>query len=457
MSPPFFLDLDYEIVTPLFLSGADPAHPELRAASVRGAVRAWYRAIDPWFLRDEVRWMGAADQPAGTGDKVTQQSPWLLRVMQAPTATFSLDRAAYRRFERGTPPERTNGVLYTGFSLHDRFNARGAFAASTAQAPVRFTLRLIIPRPSAAEDAAPPAMTPRGFVAVLGAFWLLGHLGALGSRARRAWGSVQLRGVRGVRVPEPFAQALQRLQPAPADSAAAWRKGVEQTLSWLREQLGGERPEEARQVGHLGVGSQVRLLRQGHREWAAAVDEVGARMQAFRRTQRQDRELVLGMLMRLDPRLTGAGPQLPPKMRVAPRRVAFGLPLTFRFGLTPRRVKELKVDRLNPESVEFVPAERARDDDGPSGQPSYDRHPGLVTLRVVRLGSAWHGLVVRLSGASPGARDLGGSFVGTQEAAPHVYARAGRGRDGVTLPTAGDSILDEWLRELAAVSEEVRL
>lgn len=454
MSPPFFLDLDYEITTPLFLSGPHPTVPELRAASIRGAVRAWYRAIDPRFLQDEVRWMGAADQPVGT-EKITQQSPWLLRVMKAPSATFQLDRNAWRRFDRGNPPERTNGVLYTGFSLLDRFNSRKALAASEPRQRAVFTLRLIVPRSSEEGDG----LTLRGFTAVLGAFWLLGHLGGLGSRARRAWGSVQLRGVTGPRVPPAFAEVVQRLQPAPDSNPAAWRKGVGETLAWLRERLHGDRTIEARAVPHWGEGASAWLLKRGHQDWAGAVDDVGARMQAFRRQQWQDRKVVLEELMVRHGRpLTDLPGRKPEKMTVAPRRVAFGLPLTFRFGLTPKRVKELRVDRLRPDALEFVPAERARDDDGPEGLPTYSRFPGLVSLRVVRLADGWHGLVVRLAGASPGAMDVSSRAVGNKDtpSGPQVVARVSRVDRTEPLRTAGDGVLEEWLRELRSVCDEVR-
>lgn len=36
---------DCEVLTPMFLGGADPNHPELRVASIRGAMRYWLRAI----------------------------------------------------------------------------------------------------------------------------------------------------------------------------------------------------------------------------------------------------------------------------------------------------------------------------------------------------------------------------------------------------------------------------
>ena len=38
-------EFDIEVVTPLFLGGADPQKAELRAASIKGALRFWWRAV----------------------------------------------------------------------------------------------------------------------------------------------------------------------------------------------------------------------------------------------------------------------------------------------------------------------------------------------------------------------------------------------------------------------------
>ena len=453
---PFHIDLDYEIVTPLFLSGADPAVAELRAPSIRGAVRAWYRALDPRFRHDEVRWMGAADQPDDVGEKHTRQSPWLLRVLRAPSdAMFTLDRNEFRRFDRGTPPERTNGVLYTGFSLLDRFNQRSALAASTPSRRAVFTLRVVIPRPTL-DDDADRGLPPRGLTAVLGSFWLLGHLGGLGSRARRAWGSVQLIGVRAEQAPAELRQVIQRLTPPAPTTLAAWTRYVSETLTWLRGELTGERDEAALQPGHLGDGAWIRALSAGHRDWASALNDVGARMQKFRRGEWQDRRSVGEELLR---RMRKGGRPL----QVTPRRAAFGLPLTFRFGITPKYAKDQSVSQLTPDTITFVPAERAADGDRRPDE-SLTRFPGPVSLRVIRLGTSWHGLVVRLAGAPVGTPDPGGAaMVGVAEPSrrPTVLGEVYRGKVAdkppIALPLQGEAVLAEWLQELTPASVEVRV
>ena len=42
-------EFEVEIVTPLFLGGADPNKAELRAPSIKGALRFWWRALNPHF------------------------------------------------------------------------------------------------------------------------------------------------------------------------------------------------------------------------------------------------------------------------------------------------------------------------------------------------------------------------------------------------------------------------
>lgn len=46
---------EIEVVTPLFMSGADISRPELRAASIKGLLRFWWRAIHPIHNLDELK------------------------------------------------------------------------------------------------------------------------------------------------------------------------------------------------------------------------------------------------------------------------------------------------------------------------------------------------------------------------------------------------------------------
>ena len=113
---PFYFDLTYEIITPLFMSGSDPMQPELRASSIRGAVRAWHRALDPRFVQNEAQTFGTAFDDDDAAQ--TKQSPFRLQILQCTDdASFELRRQDHNRFNRGRPPNRTNGLLYTGYTL----------------------------------------------------------------------------------------------------------------------------------------------------------------------------------------------------------------------------------------------------------------------------------------------------------------------------------------------------
>lgn len=453
---PLVLDLTYEILTPLFLSGVNQEVPELRVPSIRGAVRAWYRAIDPHFRSNEVHWFGAADQPDASGQKETRQSPWWLRVRSVEArADFELDRDAYRKFDHGRPPDKTNGVLYTGFSLLDRFNRRRAFHAAEPGRPARFTLRLTIPRPGDGLHR----MSTSAITAVLGAFWALGHLGGLGSRGRRGWGSVQLTKMEVVNLRENAAkppaqveEVVSHLQPAKATTPAAWAAQVGATLAWLKGRFPGERDAAAAQPGHIGTGSWAMIGVQPHREWGSALNEVGSSFQGFRREQAKDRTAVGDALWNQQRSAPGAQPGGAP-LRVAPRRVAFGLPLTFRFGITPKRVKLAGIPQLHPDTVEFQPDEGPPDD----GRP-FTRYPGLVSFRLVRLGDhALHPVIVRLAGAPPGTRDPTGGAPSPGRVRADVIDGKRVLPQPLAIPTAGASIVDEWRTSIAPHCVEVKL
>ncbi|NLH53659.1 MAG: type III-B CRISPR module RAMP protein Cmr1 [Bacteroidales bacterium] len=64
------LVFDCEVITPMFLSGADPKNVELRSASIKGALRFWWRALNvfPSFkkmLDEESKLFGSANEKSG--------------------------------------------------------------------------------------------------------------------------------------------------------------------------------------------------------------------------------------------------------------------------------------------------------------------------------------------------------------------------------------------------------
>ena len=70
------LQFDCEVITPMFLAGADTDKPEIRPASIKGMLRFWWRALhgsDPNYKKREAEIFG------GTGEN-EGRSKVLLRV-----------------------------------------------------------------------------------------------------------------------------------------------------------------------------------------------------------------------------------------------------------------------------------------------------------------------------------------------------------------------------------------
>lgn len=167
MTPPRIL-FDCEVLTPLFLAGADPnGSPELRAPSIRGALRWWYRALLGGRGLTDLAALREAEQ--SVFGRTGRASPVRLRVLP------------YEVAEQGQPSkqipklsESNTGTAYLWHFVQAGDNNREYVAPGA-----RFEVQLLA-KPGdeeALEEAA-------------AAFWLLVHLGGLGTRSRRMAGAV---------------------------------------------------------------------------------------------------------------------------------------------------------------------------------------------------------------------------------------------------------------------------
>jgi CRISPR-associated protein Cmr1 len=169
------LQVTLETVTPLFLAGADPrGAPELRAASVRGALRFWLRALlggvigDAPDRFDDLR----KAESAVFGSTDIGASPVVVRVGHASLQTQTFSELSANRM----------GVSYLYFTARatKQEAERRAIKAGSS-----FELSLDIrPGLRAAGDTA--------LRQAHAALWLLTYLGGLGARSRRAGGSLQV-------------------------------------------------------------------------------------------------------------------------------------------------------------------------------------------------------------------------------------------------------------------------
>lgn len=365
------LRVTLQVLTPLFLGGAEQ-QAELRAPGIKGPLRYWYRAADPRFgapwtpgarLTREDRFFGGTRPGAG-------QSPFLLRVEQSQPAMKTWGEFNARRFDVGRGRDTRNGLEYLGYPFRMGNNtSRKAIVPGET-----FQVRSVMPRPVDPD----PDFDKELRRALVASWWLLCHLGGLGSRSRRGFGAVGLVQWEGIGGNWPELDQLPL--PARADHTSDWRRDFEVGLSIIRQWFHSEECTWAEDTHHphLGQGWRWILMEPGRsaKQWDAALADAGARMQGFRLRRAPDYQNVKDHM--LAGQRKGGG-----FMRVAPERTSFGLPLTFRF-----------TSAKGP-PVTFVPHNSG-------GGGHFERHGSLLHLRLVTVGAQVQPLFARLDGAVPG-------------------------------------------------------
>lgn len=179
----------FQIVTPMFLGGADQKAEAIRPSSIKGALRFWWRALN-WgrclnekgdevqALRhlhaEEARLFGAAAKTDEKGNQIGGQGVFLMQVVQDKTRTFDW-----------TPQQLKPGHIYLlGLGLAEYVKEAKETRIKTGRNALQkggtFTLKLIFHPKASDQDR-------KQICDAVQAFELLG---ALGSRARHGMGSV---------------------------------------------------------------------------------------------------------------------------------------------------------------------------------------------------------------------------------------------------------------------------
>lgn len=292
------LRLQVEIVTPLFLGGADPrAEPELRGPSLRGAMRFWFRALlggvvggDLTRLRDEEsRVFGSTEQASALGIRVKADR---------------LYTKNYSDLVKGRDGKPRPGLSYLLFAARATKREVERKAFSPGQ---NFSLELW---------AADEVSLGEGYAAL----WLLGHLGGLGSRSRRGAGGLQMR---------PECPVLSEMPPLPVLSrtpeglAQEIREGLGMLRGWAAEfckssstSMFSAPPEFC--VLHPDV-CRIFVLNNGFPSWQDALDSFGSFMQGFRNRREPDYSTVKNVVLGRNAVVASV------------ERAAFGLPILFHY------------------------------------------------------------------------------------------------------------------------------
>jgi CRISPR-associated protein Cmr1 len=166
------LTATFRVSTPMFLGGADQtSEAELRPASIKGALRFWWRAL-AWSEGVQ----NAADlrekEAALFGSSETGQSRFQLWLENPLVETNQVT-------EKWHP---TSWKQYTGYGLRDKDKGERRFIQAGREFTVHFNTHRC--------DVAQRSQLVRAIQA-------FGLLGGLGSRSRKGWGSISLTKLEG--------------------------------------------------------------------------------------------------------------------------------------------------------------------------------------------------------------------------------------------------------------------
>jgi len=283
------LEVRLETVTPLFLGGSDPrGAPELRAASFRGVLRFWLRALLGGVLGDRnLDDLRKAEAAVFGGTDAA--SPVVVRIQSQAIRTIPFSQLA-------------PGIAYLFFTK--QVFTKQEPERSAIQAGTSFQLILSERAGISAETALHRAYA---------ALWLLTHLGGLGARARRGAGGVQATQVQ---------EQLKDLPPliVQATSPEQLQKELRDGLQKLRSIISSQGPAKvsnpsAFDILHPDV-CKIWVINRTFDSWVEALDAIGQAMQQFRNRREPDYSNVKSAVQ-------GAPLKRPVE------RAAFGLPIVF--------------------------------------------------------------------------------------------------------------------------------
>lgn len=273
------LRVTYRIVTPLFLSGAVQSEAELRGPSMKGALRYWYRAVDPRYnLSKNNDSTKKGESPTYEGDlfggtgKGEGQARFLLRLHGA---DLQSEVWAGRR-------ENPFYLRYLGFSLNNRryFSPGQTFSVSFRLRPP------ISDQQKRKED----------WQSLAASLWLLGHIGGLGSRSRRGFGTVALES--WTVGEDPAAREVLEALPIAhsAKTVEEWMQRFQEGLDVIRSWF-----PTFTEFDHTVINSQTSffLSASGFSDWRRALNKAAQSLKEFREKIDHQERVSLGLPLRV--------------------------------------------------------------------------------------------------------------------------------------------------------------
>ncbi|MBI5207100.1 MAG: type III-B CRISPR module RAMP protein Cmr1 [Candidatus Firestonebacteria bacterium] len=379
------LTVTLKTVTPLFLGGADPKCPaELRASSIKGALRFWYRAIDPEYIKNEPKIFGSTEHGQGCfGIKIISTTP----------NSDKWNRTEYGKLDvkeniNGKEVVR-NGINYLGFPLDMKREGNKIIRNFI---PFGKEIKLYFPLKPNIKDEEKDKIKK----ALLSSIWLLGHIGGLGSRSRRGFGTVALHewNWNGASITE--LNIINKISNTPEKWLENFKKELEKIIRWYP----GINKSNHTVINH---NTKFYLFKKGekvqrendktYKPWEMALFKAGMKMQEFRQRMKlgdknSDYHRVKAHLAKKYPDATyDEKKELLPRqvLDFSPKRVSFGLPLTFRYNSVKRKIKNNKGEEIEkPVSTTFIGADA-----------DHERSASPIHIRIVEINNLCYPLYIK--------------------------------------------------------------
>lgn len=334
-----------ETITPMFLAGADGSTPELRAPSIKGALRFWWRALNGHLvekedegiqnlLREDERLFG------GISDNTTQKKSSVL-VRAKPIKEFSINGfglqtyTGYKKNGKKVMYDK-EGLAYLFYVLlNQRIEDLEGFDIGTV-----FELSIS----SKSENDLLKACT---------SFWLFTNLGGIGSRARRGAGSIYIKSISGdIRIIKNSSLVF-NLSPS-KDMLSSFKKNIEIIRKIFNPSNSNKKTLDYSTLSY----KDIFFSKKSFSTWIEALDDIGNIMRRERKGKgAQNREERTFTMDTLD------------------KKAAFGMPISVQGG-----------QGWSENMVEFVPKD-------------YQRRSSPIWITVIKnLEGKFHWVVTHLQG-----------------------------------------------------------
>lgn len=271
--------LELETVTPLFIAGADQRNIEnegLRAPSLRGLLRWWFRALAGVFTQNDITFLKKVENEifgsTNSKSKISIRTSGENSPSQITKECRSWDEAIVW----------SDHVDYLFFSCLDKRRDRRRGIIKVISRPYY---------PEGSQFRISLSGSENELKAAIASLWALIHLGGVGFRARRGCGCLKVKDVRG----DTF--GLNFICKNPDELEEFLRNNIETALKIMRELCNVRyKPTSIPKYAVLSPNhSSLFIKKISGKDWVSALDEIGM----WYIGQRRGRKFVGGFRMNL--------------------------------------------------------------------------------------------------------------------------------------------------------------